>query len=71
MQSLFLETNRRGTRKYYIKRFKKNGENLIMLLAGWLMKQRRFVAIATTVGVKTKENYAARDNLPSHPKKWN
>lgn len=38
--------------------------------AGGLMKQRRFVAIVTTVGVKTKENYAARDNLPSHLKKW-
>ena len=39
-------------------------------LVGGLMRPKRFVAIATTVGVKTKENYATRDNLPSHPKKW-
>ena len=38
--------------------------------AGGLMRQKRFVAIATMVGVKTKENYATKDNLPSHPKKW-
>lgn len=35
-----------------------------------LLKKKQCVAIATMVGVKTKENYAARDNLPSHLKKW-